>query len=641
MKTANVKKDGTYKSTTSSFDCQLTTDHKLNHRRKKIRSPMTGARRRVKGESGPASVNHILLSKFQEKGDDQMDLRGFERFNGEAKVGVSARKLAAGLWHFAAAGGGSIKRQCGSIHPLPSWIPIPKSVMEGATKWDPGHLKMSKEVNHSNTLVKLNESQHTANTSVAPALQVELIRARICIEELEGERRHLRKKFKHSVRKLNEERTSWMRRECQKMHAVLDGLKDDLRRERRNCKQLDVVTSRLLVDLADSKLSARQYKNDYERERKSRELLEDVCNELVKEIEEDKAEIEVLKNESAKLEEEVEEERKMLQLAEVWREERVQMKLIDAKLLLEEKYCLMSNLISELQSLLRSKNVTVDMSDLIEVQVVKQVVDSLSIQEIKEFSSSSPISNDKYIPNEGSIICEAKKLGTNKCADYSIPCHSSAIQTVGTESRNGAMNSSSECMNGFLDHDESCKGASGRETVIQAEIQFSNNTVGETEHSVNDIDRGRYLLCGEVNHDQNTGQSGSLDFETSEITSVLPRKSKRKGSSFRKLKRSSLSSDDFCKTISFDDSGRLSNGLTSNLDVILSENVPAERELAYEDFVNHCCSGGPKNPHTTRAMKGCIEWPRGIRKHGLKSKLLEARIESQKSQLRNVLKHMN
>ncbi|KAF3625151.1 putative peroxidase 42-like [Capsicum annuum] len=612
---------------------------------------MAGGRRRVKGESGSASASHILVSKVQGKCNDplmEMEYcRGFERFNGGEKMGVSARKLAAGLWHLAAEfasddGGGGMKRlQCGSIHPLPSWIPIPKSASEGATKWDPGRYKMSSEIDHPNGLVKLYKDQHTATTSLAPALQVELVRARICIEELESERRRLGKKFKHFVRNLNEERTSWMRKECQKMHAVVDGLKDDLRRERRNCKQLDIINSKLLVGLADSKLSSRQYMHDYERERKSRESLEDVCSELVKEIEENRAEIEALRSERARLDEEVEEERKMLQLAEVWREERVQMKLIDAKLLLEEKYCLMSDLISEFQSFMRSNNEIVDMTDLVEVQVVKHVFDSLNIQEIKEFSSSSPISNGIYTPNEGSVIFEAKKLETNECVGYNNPCHSSAILIAGTESRNGAMNTSSECLNVFLDHDESWKDASGRKTVTQAEDHFSNYTDGETEHSANGIDRGRYLLCGKVNHEQTTGQSGPLDFETSEISPVLPKKSKKKGSSFRKLWRSSLSNDDLCKTISLDDSGKLSNGSIPNVDVILSENVPAERALDYQDFVSHCCSGGPRNPHTARAMKGCIEWTRGIPKHGLKSKLLEARIESQKLQLCNVLKHFN
>jgi hypothetical protein len=37
---------------------------------------------------------------------------------------------------------------------------------------------------------------------------------------------------------------------------------------------------------------------DYEKERKARELIEEVCDELAKEIGEDKAEIEALKRES-------------------------------------------------------------------------------------------------------------------------------------------------------------------------------------------------------------------------------------------------------------------------------------------------------------------------------------------------------
>lgn len=65
-------------------------------------------------------------------------------------------------------------------------------------------------------------------------------------------------------------------------------------------------------------------------ERKGREALEKVCEELAKEISNDKTEI-------ARLKREIEEERKMLRVAEVLREERVQMKLGEAKLLLEEK----------------------------------------------------------------------------------------------------------------------------------------------------------------------------------------------------------------------------------------------------------------------------------------------------------------
>jgi hypothetical protein len=80
--------------------------------------------------------------------------------------------------------------------------------------------------------------------------------------------------------------------------------------------------------------------------------MEDVCDELAREISDDKAEVEDLKRDSIKMREELEEERQMLQLAEVWREERVQMKLGEAKLLLEEKGAALDVLQSELEKFL-------------------------------------------------------------------------------------------------------------------------------------------------------------------------------------------------------------------------------------------------------------------------------------------------
>lgn len=109
-------RDGTYKSTASSID----NDHKLHRCRKKTTTQVAGARRTVAGESGSASATQFSLTKFQEKADDTL----MERFNAGAKMGISARKLAAGLWHLAAeftSDGdvcGGIKRQSSSIHPV-------------------------------------------------------------------------------------------------------------------------------------------------------------------------------------------------------------------------------------------------------------------------------------------------------------------------------------------------------------------------------------------------------------------------------------------------------------------------------------------------------------------------------------------
>ena len=65
--------------------------------------------------------------------------------------------------------------------------------------------------------------------------------------------------------------------------------------------------------------------------------------------------MEEIKLESIKVREEVEEERKMLQMAEVWREERVQMKLIEAKVALEEKSSALDKLREDLEAFINSK----------------------------------------------------------------------------------------------------------------------------------------------------------------------------------------------------------------------------------------------------------------------------------------------
>ncbi|KAB5573389.1 hypothetical protein DKX38_000583 [Salix brachista] len=93
-------------------------------------------------------------------------------------------------------------------------------------------------------------------------------------------------------------------------------LKAELEHERRARKKVETMNKRLAKELAE--------------ERRGREALERVCEELAREISSDKEEIDHMKRE-------MNEERKMLRMAEVLREERVQMKLAEAKMFFEEK----------------------------------------------------------------------------------------------------------------------------------------------------------------------------------------------------------------------------------------------------------------------------------------------------------------
>ena len=55
-------------------------------------------------------------------------------------------------------------------------------------------------------------------------------------------------------------------------------------------------------------------------------------------------------------------------MVEVWHEEHVQMKLVDAKMALENKYSQMNKLVAELEKFLRSSSATPDVKEMREAE---------------------------------------------------------------------------------------------------------------------------------------------------------------------------------------------------------------------------------------------------------------------------------
>ncbi|KAH7429569.1 hypothetical protein KP509_09G056400 [Ceratopteris richardii] len=155
--------------------------------------------------------------------------------------------------------------------------------------------------------------------------------------------------------KLVEERAIWQKKQEENVRLAVQAIKEELFHERKAKGRLELLHKRIVKEFQELKKVLGKALHDLERERKARELMEDVCDELAREIGEDKARVEEMKRESAKVREEVEEERKMLQMAEIWREERVQMKLMEAKLELEEKNAALDKLRSELEAFLKAK----------------------------------------------------------------------------------------------------------------------------------------------------------------------------------------------------------------------------------------------------------------------------------------------
>jgi hypothetical protein len=474
--------------------------------------------------------------------------------------------------------------------------------MEGATKWDPDSWKALEEVKQI-----YSQSKHLVNKTGVSELEYELKQAQNRIIELEAEQQSSKKKLEHFLKKLSDERAMWRGREHEKIRAIIDDMKDELHREKKNRQRAELVNSKLVNELADFKLSAKRFMQDYEKERKARELIEEVCDELAKEIGEDKAEAEALKRESLKLREEVDDERKMLQMAEVWREERVQMKLVDVKVMLEVKYSQMNMLVADIENFLSSKgDSNVNVEDVKKAEVLLQAAASMNIQDVRDFTYEPPGETDDFF-----AVFEDVNFGQNRAEVGAVYSPDSGDSKPSRRS-NGKYNRQNE--DSEDDDDES-----GWETVSNQEDQGSSFSPDGSNPSLNEIRR--------VSNVSEWDENGEM-----RQVYVVPNEEFNKSSS---IWRSCPRNSERYKIISVDGANRvISNGRLSTGGIISSPDRGSGKDLG-----GQWSSPEPGNPHITRGMKGCIEWPRGVHKNTLKSKLLEARMESQKIQIRHVLKH--
>ncbi|RWW70709.1 hypothetical protein BHE74_00021611 [Ensete ventricosum] len=662
------------------------------HPRGRIRNPafpIAGAEARLR-KGGPVSggrrsgpTTPLLQWKFNDASPPKPSRKANNAGSSEAPPplqGVSARKLAAGIWHLqplddggGVRGGGEKGRRTPSstlslvdIFHVEQFAGFPSAAVEKATKWDLGSSMTSEEVYQFYNHLKVVEDQDVNTVSIVSSLRTELEKAQAHISELETERRSAKKKLDQFLKSLADEKASWWSREHEKVWAIIEAMKADIDRERKRRRRIEIVHTKLVNELAETKLAAKQLLQDYEKECKARELVEEVYDELTKEIDEDKAEIESLKMEALNIREEVEEEKRMLQMAEVWREERVQMKLIDAKLTLEEKYSQLRDLKAELEAFLAARmDADIDVAPMREAELLKVKANSVIVEEKKEFSyQPPPASEDIYaVFEEPQPRQETNERDIQLCCDHNPRSHVSKVNTASPET--DVFLGHPVKQHELIDSDDDVEGDSDWETVSHAEEQGSSNTLGVSEPSVNGYCKESNASVSIADLEENG--NNRLNNEIIEDCSRNAM-SRKKVSSIRRLWRSSTHDiiEDLKRTPVEVKPGRLSDGRISNgtqastngeeyqkfsvehTNVRLSNGMISEGTLSPDlgfgevgfspGSITQWSSADSLNLHTTRGMKGCIEWTRGNQKYSLKAQLMEARMDSQKIQLRHVLR---
>ncbi|KAJ9181338.1 hypothetical protein P3X46_009476 [Hevea brasiliensis] len=199
------------------------------------------------------------------------------------------------------------------------------------------------------------EDRPSSSMSLISALHAELERARLQVNLLIQEQRSDQNDISYLMKCFAEEKAAWKNKEQKVVEAAIESLAGELEVEKKLRRRLESLNKKLGKELAETKSSLLKLVKELENEKRARVIMEQVCDELARDIGEDKAEVEELKRESAKLCAEVEKEREMMQLADVLREERVQMKLSEAKYQLEEKNAAVDQLRSQLEAFLGSK----------------------------------------------------------------------------------------------------------------------------------------------------------------------------------------------------------------------------------------------------------------------------------------------
>ncbi|KAK1430445.1 hypothetical protein QVD17_13171 [Tagetes erecta] len=186
------------------------------------------------------------------------------------------------------------------------------------------------------------DHNHPTTLSLATTLNHELNKARYNVNKLIQEQRW-------SDDHTNTHEPKYLQ---DKIRVAVKAVSRELETERKLRRQCERMNKRLGRELVNTKSVLAKA----EAEKQATEILERFCEKMTRNIEEERVELEELRKETEKVRIEMEEEREMLRVADMLREERVQMKLIDAKYEYEDKYKQADILVHDLKELLGADN---------------------------------------------------------------------------------------------------------------------------------------------------------------------------------------------------------------------------------------------------------------------------------------------
>nr|GMD46274.1 golgin family A protein [Ipomoea batatas] len=213
----------------------------------------------------------------------------------------------------------------------------------------------------------------SSSMSLVSALHAELERARLQVNQLIQEQRSDQNEISYLMKCFAEGKAAWKSKEKKAIESAIESIANELEAERKLRRRSESLNKKLGKELLETKASFTKAVKMLENEKRAREIIEQTCSELAGGNGEDRGEIEDLNRESAKIHEEIKKERVMLQLADRLCEERVHMKLSDAKHEFEDKNSAVNKLRKQLDTFLVTKSPKVKGNGSANYDIGKQI----------------------------------------------------------------------------------------------------------------------------------------------------------------------------------------------------------------------------------------------------------------------------
>ncbi|XP_054794144.1 uncharacterized protein At5g41620-like isoform X2 [Prosopis cineraria] len=444
------------------------------------------------------------------------------------------------------------------------------------------------------------EEHHASSISVVQALKMELDLSRARVKELLQEKQMDRQGTEHLMKKMTEDQLVRKNlKEFDKIKAAFQSAKEELEDERRLRKHSESMHRKLARELSQTKSSLSGSLRELERERKARILLENLCDEFAKGIrayEQEVRSLGRLKSEKGHVDRDHSLDRLILHISEAWLDERVQMKLAKVGDDLEERSSIVDKLGFDIETFLHATR-SIDSKrcghsspkELKEIHPCRHSLDSFPLKE----ATSAP----QNMAEEDSICANFSVLKSAEAHLEERGIGNSATKPVQarefTESSHFQENMAQKNMSRDEGHDSESWPVERKPSEIRGDTNTALlndtevSTVCESTPGPQESVRPRMRSMNSIHRLDNVVGNSSM---SSEGDKIHP--------------------ESICREDSFVQS------------VVTGNGSPVEQRKSKLSLSN------------LNKCESILKLPRGVKENTLMAKLLEARLEGQKSRSR-------